>query len=207
MTYFTTALRSAVCALTLTAGLTAAPTQSEAGVDPYLGDIMIVGFNFCPRNWARADGQILPIQQYQSLYSLLGTTYGGDGRTTFALPDLRGRVTVGVGTGSGLTPRSEGQKFGSETKVMTASQMPSHSHTVNANNQDGDKAGPGGKLLAAAPTGGTGNETIYSQAQPNVTMEADMIANSGGSAPIATMDPFLSLTHCIALQGIFPSRP
>lgn len=206
MTYLKKAAVSAVCALTLSIGLASAPNRAAADSDPYLGDIMIVGFNFCPRNWAKADGQILPINQNQSLYSLLGTQFGGDGHTTFALPDLRGRVTMGQGNGPSLTPRTAGQKGGSEARPMTVGTMPSHSHVVNANNLDGDRPGPGGKLLAAAPTGGAGNETIYSLGAPNVTMATGMIGNTGGNGAIGTQDPYLSLFHCIALQGQFPSR-
>ena len=206
MKHFKKLAWSTTCAIALTAGLSSAPDRASAGPEPMLGEIMIVGFSFCPRGWAPAEGQILPINQNQSLYSLLGTTFGGDGRTTFALPDYRGRVIVGQGNGPGLTPRQEGQRGGAVTHVMTESTMPSHSHRVNANNLDGDKAGPGNKLLAAAPTGGTGNETIYSLAAPNKTMSSEMIANAGSSAPISTIDPTLGLMHCIALQGLFPSR-
>lgn len=206
MTYFRKATVPAACALALSMGLTLAPERAEAGIDPYLGDIMIVGFNFCPRDWAAADGQILQIATNQALYSLLGTTFGGDGRTTFALPDLRGRVVVGQGSGPGLTPRTPGQKGGSESNTMTVDTMAAHSHAVNANNLDGDKPGPGGKLLAAAPTGGSGNETIYSLASPNKTMNATMLGATGGGAAIGTQDPYLTVYHCIATQGQFPPR-
>ena len=206
MTYLKKATVSAVCALTLSVGLTSAPNRAAADSEPYLGDIMIVGFSFCPRNWAKAEGQLLSINMNQALFALLGTQYGGDGSTTFGLPDLRGRVTMGQGNGPGLTSRTAGQRGGSETKTMTVSTMPSHGHAVNANNLDGDKPGPGGKLLAAAPTGGTGNETIYSTAAPTVTMSAAMIGNTGGYGAINTQDPYLSLVHCIATQGVFPSR-
>lgn len=193
-------------ALSMTLGVVGTPNRAEAGFYPFLGDIMIVGFNFCPRGWAEAAGQLLSISQNQALYSLLGTQFGGDGRTTFALPDLRGRLTLGQGAGPGLTSRQIGQRIGTETKVMTQATMPTHSHTVNANNLDGDRPGPGNKLLAAAPTGGTGNETIYSQASPNVTMNPQMIGGSGASAAINTQDPSLALYHCISMQGAYPSR-
>lgn len=206
MTYFKKAASCTLCALTLALGAVGAPDRAEAGFDPYLGDIMIVGFNFCPRGWAEAAGQLLPINQNQALYSLLGTQFGGDGVTTFALPDLRGRVTMGTGSGPGLTVRQIGARGGSETQTMTQATMPAHSHIVNANNADGDKPGPGGKLLAAAPTGGTGNETIYSQAAPNVTMNPSMIGANGAGASFSTQDPTLGLHHCISTQGLFPSR-
>jgi len=206
MTHLNEANVFAACALALSVGFASTPDRVEAGVDPFLGDIMMVGFNFCPRGWVAAEGQLLPINQNQSLYSLLGTTYGGDGRTSFALPDLRGRAINGQGDGPGLSQRRQGQKGGSDSKVMTQDTMASHNHLVNANNQDGDKPGPGGKLLAAAPTGGTGNETIYSTEPHTVTMAAGMIGNTGGNAAIDTHDPFLSLYHCIATEGLFPSR-
>ncbi len=206
MSYSRKAVTSALSILATAAALTTAPAPARAGAYPSLGDVMIVGFTFCPRGWARADGQLLPINSYQALFSLLGTQFGGDGRTTFALPDLRSRFTMGQGNGSSLTPRNAGQKGGTETATMTAATMASHNHLVNANNLDGDRPGPGGKLLAAAPTGGTGNETIYSQDTPNVTMNAAMISNTGGGQSFPVVDPFLALTHCIALQGTFPSR-
>ncbi|MBS8225781.1 phage tail protein [Vannielia litorea] len=206
MSYTPKPVTSALAILATTVALITPSAPARAGADPSLGDVMIVGFNFCPRGWAKAEGQLLPINQNQSLYSLLGTQFGGDGRTSFALPDLRGRFTMGQGSGAGLTPRTAGQKGGAETRTMTVAQMPAHSHSVNANNLDGDRPGPGGKLLAAAPTGGTGNETIYSQDAPNVTMNPTMIAHSGGSQAFPVVDPFLALTHCIAIQGIFPSR-
>lgn len=192
--------------LATAAVLTSTPKTATAGTEPYLGDVMIVGFNFCPRQWAEANGQLLPINSNQALFSLLGTQFGGDGRTTFALPDLRGRFTMGQGDGPGLTPRRAGQKGGAETRIMTVQTMGAHNHLVNANNNDGDKPGPGGKLLAAAPTGGTGNETVYSTEAPNKQMNSTMISNTGGNQPFPVADPFLALTHCISLQGLFPSR-
>ncbi|WP_146591330.1 phage tail protein [Puniceibacterium confluentis] len=206
MTYLKKAAVTALSVLTLTTGLAGTPHRAEAGTTPYVGDIMIVGFDFCPRDWARADGQLLPIAQYDALFSLLGTTYGGDGRNTFGLPDLRGRVTIGQGTGPGLSTHRQGQVGGVLTRTMTQETMPAHNHLVNVNNEDGDKPGPGGKLLAAAPTGGTGNETIYSTKPYNKTMSDQMIGATGGSIAFSTQDPNLAITHCIALFGIYPSR-
>lgn len=201
------AARAASLALGLTIGLVSAPGRAEAGTEAYLGDIMIVGFGYCPTGWAEAGGQLLPIQSNQALFALLGTQFGGNGTSNFALPNLSGRITIGQGTGTGLTPQVPGEMGGSETKVMTEATMAAHSHVVNANNLDGDLPGPGSKLLAAAPTGGTGNETIYSDQPPNVTMNPTMISPAGGGAAINTQDPYLVLTHCIATQGAFPSRP
>ncbi|WP_146591332.1 phage tail protein [Puniceibacterium confluentis] len=203
-------LKKVLCAtaslLALAAPISAVPDRAAAGANPYLGDIIAVGYTFCPRGWTSAEGQLLSINSFQALFSLLGTTYGGDGRTTFGLPDLRGRVAMGQGFGPGLSPRYEGQKFGAETRVLSVNQMPVHSHAVNANNLDGDKAGPGDKLLAAAPPSGTGSETIYSDKPHDRQMSTEMISTVGGNQPLGIQDPYLALRYCIALQGIFPSR-
>jgi len=193
--------------LSLAVLVLALPESAKAGAEPYIGDIMAVSYTYCPVGWARAEGQILSIAQNTALFSLIATTYGGNGQTTFALPDLRGRAAMGQGTGPGLSPRAQGQMFGTETQTLTVAQLPSHTHLVNANNLDGDLPGPGGKLLAAAPPSGVGSETIYSDLAANRTMAATMIAPSGGNAPLSTQDPYLTMLYCIALQGVFPSRP
>ena len=203
MDYLKRTSLATICALTMSIGLA---DQAKADAEPNLGDIMMVGFDFCPYGWAAANGQLMMISENAALFSLLGTTYGGDGRVTFALPDMRGRVTIGQGNGPGRPQYKAGQKGGSEYKTMTQTTMPPHNHMVNANNLDGDKPGPGGKLLAAAPTGGTGNETIYSTAGPTVQMSSTMIEPSGDNGAIYTIDPFLTLTYCIAVQGVYPSR-
>lgn len=197
---------STVLAITLSTTSFLLPNRAEAGADPLLGELMIVGFNFCPRGWIAAEGQILSINTNQSLYSLYGTTFGGDGRTSFAMPDLRGRVVIGEGSGPGLPIATLGARTGATTATMTETTMPSHNHVVNANNLDGDKAGPGGKLLAAAPTGGTGNETIYSTAPADRQMAEEMITSSGGGRSFPITDPKLGLLHCISTGGTFPSR-
>lgn len=207
MNLVSNSLCTSAAALVLAAGLVARPAPAAAGPNPYIGDIISVPYTFCPRDWAEAGGQLLPISSHTALFSLFGTTYGGDGRTNFALPDLRGRVAMHTGRGPGLTNRPLGQKFGSETQVLNETTLPSHSHAVNANNLDGDKPGPGSKLLAAAPEGGAGDETIYSNQGPTVVMNPAMIANTGGSQPVATLDPFLVLRYCVALVGTYPSRP
>lgn len=191
--------------LTMTIGAT--PNTASADSSPFIGEIKIVGFNFCPRGWAAANGQLLPIAQNQALFSILGTSFGGDGRTTFALPDFRGRVVLNEGTGPGLTRIRLGERGGSQTARMEANNMPAHNHFVNANNRDGDKAGPGGKLLAAAPPGGAGSETIYNtQPADNRRMNPSMITSTGQSTSFEVIDPRLGMLHCIALQGLFPPR-
>lgn len=177
--------------------------------EPYLGQIFLVGYNFAARGFAMTNGQLLPISQNSALFSLLGTIYGGDGRTTFALPDLRGRTPIGFGRGPGLTDYRHGQRGGTETTVLTEAQMPSHRHGVNACNADGDKPGPGGKLLAAAPTGGAGMETIYHNDPPaanRVSMAADMVQFTGGNQAQTNIQPYIAMNYQIALQGLFPSR-
>lgn len=199
-------------ALMLAVGLTGfAPglvTKASAD-DPYLGDIMMFGGNFCPRGWAATDGQLLAINDNQALFSLMGTTFGGDGRTSFGLPDLRGRTGIGQGQGPGLTNRFMGQKLGSESVILQVQNLPPHRHLVNANNEDGDRAGPGNKLLAAAPPSGVGSETIYSTLPPNRDMASDMLEATGSATPfgIQIRDPFTVMTRCIALTGNFPPRP
>ena len=172
--------------------------------EPFIGQIQPFGFNFAPRNWAQCDGQLLPIAQNQALFSLLGTTYGGDGRVTFALPDLRGRTALHYGTGPGLSPRTIGQRSGSETATLTAAQLPPHSHTVAF------KTGPGTSNVAAGnvPAQDAGVQSAtYSDAAADGTMDASMIPNSGGQGQgHPNMQPYLVVNWCIALQGIFPSR-
>ncbi|WP_083803352.1 phage tail protein [Roseovarius sp. TM1035] len=196
-----------VLGLGLLAGGSLVPHRAEAGLNPFIGDIIAVGYNFCPRGWMSAEGQILAISSNTALFSLIGTTYGGNGTSTFGLPDLRGRGAMGEGTGLGLSPRSQGEMTGAESVTLSAAQMPLHSHAVNANNLDGDLPGPGNKLLAAAPPSGVGSETIYSDQGPTVTMAPPMIGVSGQSQPFNVEDPALVMQYCIATQGVFPSRP
>ncbi|MBN7816488.1 phage tail protein [Algoriphagus pacificus] len=180
-------------------------------MEPFLGQIMLVGFNFAPRGWAFCDGTILPISNNTALFSLLGTTYGGDGRTTFALPDLRGRVAVGIGNGPGLTPRVWGQKFGQENHTLTTQEIPSHNHNLNGNNANGTSNSPTGNVLAvntvvpergADPVPANG----FSSSAPNVAMNSSSIGATGGSAPHVNIQPSIVLNYVIALQGVFPSR-
>lgn len=163
--------------------------------EPFLAEIRIVGFNFAPRGWAFCDGQILPINQNQSLYSLLGTTYGGDGRTSFALPDMRGRTPIHVGNG-----HTQGQKSGEETHTLAVAEMPSHTHTAHGTSADATTTTPTDNLLATSAG-------QYGAADGNtLTMASDNIANAGGGQAHNNMQPFLALNFCIALQGLFPSR-
>jgi microcystin-dependent protein len=167
--------------------------------EPFLAEVRIVGFNFAPRGWAFCDGQILPINQNQSLYSLLGTTYGGDGRTSFALPDLRGRTPIHVGSSNGSN-HLLGQKSGEETHTLSANEMPNHTHAFKASNTTGDSPIPTNNVLASSL-----NE-IYRAASDLINMNSGAITSVGGSQAHENMQPYLTLNFCIALQGLFPSR-
>lgn len=182
--------------------LAAAPTkQASAGVDPFYGEIMWVGFTFCPRGWAEAAGQLLPIAQNTALFSLLGTTYGGDGRTTFALPDLRGRVSMSEGQGAGLSSRTQGQRLGAETETLSIQNMPSHNHQVNVS-QGATENDASGSI-----PGSPRRTRIYDAATAaNMTMASNALTSTGNNVAHNNMQPSLVLRACIALVGQFPSR-
>lgn len=180
-------------------------SQPVQASDPFIAEIIMFGGNFAPRGWAFCDGQLLQISQYSAVFSLMGTTFGGDGRSTFGLPDLRGRVAVHPGSGPGLSPITWGQKGGVQTTVLTVNQLPSHSHnaTVHANDGRGNDSNPDGNVMAEKS-----RTNIYSNAAPNVTMRAGAVtvAHTGGGQGIENRMPFLGVYHIIALQGVFPSR-
>ncbi|MCB1053687.1 MAG: phage tail protein [Acidobacteria bacterium] len=170
--------------------------------EPFLAEIKIVGFNFAPRGWAFCDGQILPINQNQSLYSLLGTTYGGDGRTSFALPDLRGRAPIHVGRADGGSLHALGSKSGEETHTLSANEMPQHRHLVQASNTQANQTTVSGNLL-----GNSLSELYVDSSTPDmVAMRSGTVTHVGGSQAHNNMQPYLALNFCIALQGLFPSR-
>ncbi len=173
--------------------------------EPFLGQVSIVGFSFAPRGWATCDGQILPINQNQSLYSLLGTTYGGDGRTTFALPDPRSRTPIQEGQGTNLTNRVLGSKGGEENHVLQTGEIPSHTHAAIASSASANRGGPDGNLLA---TTSAGVGAIYSGTGTNLTasLAPTAIANAGANQGHNDMQPYLTLNYIIALSGLFPSR-
>ena len=171
-------------------------------VETFLGEIRMFAGNFAPTGWAFCQGQLLLIAQNQALFSLLGTTYGGNGTTTFALPDLRGRVPVGFGQGPGLSNKYLGQQFGTETVTLTTAQMPAHSHTVNAVTTEGNQNLPTNSLPANTKT----LDKEYSDAASNTTMKSGMIGITGSSQPVNISQPSLGVNFIIALQGIFPSR-
>ena len=170
--------------------------------EPFLAEIRIFGFNFAPRGWAFCDGQILPINQNQSLYSLLGTTYGGDGRTSFGLPELRGRTPIHVGNSIGGQTHSLGQKSGAESISLTAAEMPQHKHTVKGSSSTTTTPLATGNVWSRAAQ----NQYAPSAGANNVNMGAATLSNAGGGQAHNNMQPSLSLNFGIALQGLFPSR-
>jgi microcystin-dependent protein len=170
---------------------------------PFLGEIRMFGGNFAPRGWAFCNGQIMPISQNTALFSLLGTTYGGNGTSTFALPNLQSRVPVHWGTGAGLSSYVIGQQAGQENVTLLQSQMPAHTHLLNAVTSGGNQASPTGNLPAVESTGTSLN---YSSDPANTTMNPAAVANAGQSLPVPVVQPCLAVSFIIALAGIFPSR-
>lgn len=168
--------------------------------EPFLSEIRLMSFVFAPKNWALCNGQFLPINQNQALFSLLGTTYGGNGQTTFALPDLRGRVPIHVGNGHFL-----GDRAGEEAHTLSISEIPTHVHFLQASNANGNAVNPNfggtGYVLSAEP----GNAYSTGFTPSAVALNAATVANNGGSQAHLNMQPFLTLSYCIALAGIFPS--
>ena len=172
-------------------------------MDPFLGQIVMFGGNFAPRGWALCDGQLLPISSYSALFSILGTTYGGDGRTTFALPDLRGRAPLHAGHRPGLSTRTLGQKSGAELNYLNVTQLPAHNHTASTalpvSSGPGDTTSP----VGAAPA--ETDSDNYGVADDNNTATVT-VGNTGGNQPVNNMQPFLAVNYIIALQGTYPSR-
>jgi microcystin-dependent protein len=171
--------------------------------EPFLGMIIIVPYNFAPRGWAFCNGQILPIAQNTALFSLLGTTFGGNGQTTFALPDLRGRFPNSAGQGPGLSNYDLGQQGGTESTTLTVNQMPGHGHVVATpcNTEDSTQTNPANNFPA------TTSSNIYnSAATAGASMSNYPTGLAGGSQPFSLLSPYLTLNFCIALEGIFPSR-
>ena len=167
--------------------------------EPFLAEIKIFGFNFPPRSWAQCDGQILPINQNQSLYSLLGTTYGGDGRTTFALPDLRGRVPIHFSSSHSL-----GQKSGEERHTLALNEIPAHTHVLNGTDGTPATASPAAARLARGG-GGRAATVPYGPANNLTPLAGAAVATTGGQGH-ENMQPYTALNFCIAIQGLFPSR-
>lgn len=230
------ALRSVARTTFVLAVLLAGLSTPAAAQDPFLGEIRWVPYNFAPRGWASCDGQLLPIAQNTALFSLLGTTFGGNGQTTFALPDMRGRMPIHVGQGPGLTERHLGESAGNETHTLSVSEMPAHDHglsnhahvipalavDVRASSAAATAVDPAGNVLAAASVSGHGSPKvtkIYATGAADVSLGASgvtlpsftdpasaMTASTGGGQPHSRMQPYLTIRCIIALVGIYPSR-
>ena len=199
----TRSISSAVAAVVSAAILAAGVTWSRpaAAVDPFIGTIRYFGFNFAPRNWAFCDGQLLAISQNDALFALIGTTYGGDGRTTFALPDMRGRMPLHRGTGPGLSTRTIGARGGAERVTLNANQI-GHGHALRGSVSEGNQTSPAGHALAQ-----DGNDNTYANVAPTAQMAAGSIGTApGGGQSHENRSPSLGVFCNIALVGIFPSR-
>lgn len=189
------------CTLLISSAFT--PSLKAQASEPFLGQIAFVPYNFVPKNWASCDGQLLSIAQNTALFSLLGTTYGGNGTTTFALPDMRGRVLVHNGQApGGPTTYTMGQTGGTESVTLLITQMPAHSHTVNAVTAEGNQNSPTNSLPADTKI----LDKEYSDATANTTMKSTMVNNTGGSQPHENRPPFITLKCIISLVGVFPSQ-
>ncbi|HTZ44403.1 MAG TPA: tail fiber protein [Jatrophihabitans sp.] len=174
--------------------------------DPFLAEIRMFAGNFAPTGWALCNGQLMAISQNTALFSLLGTTYGGDGRSTFALPDLRGSAPIQQGQGAGLSQRFLGEQGGEQTVTLLNSEMPAHTHRPNALDAAGDSGDPTNRIWSQASFG-KGGTNLYSTNTPNQMMNPMEIGVTGGSQPHNNMPPYLCVSFIIALQGIFPQRP
>ena len=192
--------------------LAAAPrgTRQTAGADPFIGEIMLFAGNYTVNGYAMCDGQLLPINQYQALFSLLGTTYGGNGTTTFGLPDLRGRFPMHFGQGPGLTGHVLGERAGAETTTLTTAQMPTHNHSLGVLSAPGTTTSPAGNfpaVPAAQAASSEDNVTVKAYgAAANTTAAPTAIGTAGSSQAHSNMNPYLALNFQIALNGIYPSR-
>lgn len=197
------------------------PSLSHAGIDPFIGEIMLFAGNFCPQGYLPAQGQILSIAQNTALFSILGTTYGGDGRTNFALPNLQGRSAIGSGNGAGLSPVQLGENVGTEQVTLTSAQLPAHSHSASTSVSvasvlkgsptAGNSDSPSGKVLAKQArtniyANGPASDNMDSSAIQSTAAATTTVNPAGNSAPVPTRSPGLGLNYCIAIQGVFPPR-
>lgn len=169
---------------------------------PYIGEVRLTGFAFAPSGWALCNGQLLSIASNTALFQVIGTTYGGNGVSTFALPDLRGRTPLGVGEGLGLTNRAAGEAGGTETHTLSAAELPAHTHLLRANGGNGITDKPDGSLPARDPAA---VPRYAPAASADANLAANAVSNAGGSQPHNNMQPYVVVNYIIALQGMFPS--
>jgi len=167
---------------------------------PFIGEIRLFGGNFAPVGWAFCSGQLMPISENNALFTLIGTTYGGDGQETFGLPDLQGRLPMHMGSGAGLSPRTIGEKGGVEAVTLTAQQMPTHNHAPQAVSGNGNQSTPQNGVWAGVTT------SIYTSNPPTTAFNATLGGNSGGSQPHENLMPYLAISFIISLFGVFPSQ-
>jgi microcystin-dependent protein len=179
-------------------------TVSAQASDPFIGQIMCAGFNFAPRGWAELNGQLLPIGQNTALFALLGTQYGGNGQTTFALPDMRGRVLIHAGQGPGLTLRDQGESAGAEQVTLNNAQLPAHNHTVipMGSSDDATVVSP----AQAVPATTKKNTPVYAPGPGTLAMSSTLTTTTGANAPVPVMQPYVTVKCFIALVGVFPAR-
>jgi microcystin-dependent protein len=171
-------------------------------MDPFVAEVRIFPFNFAPKGWAFCDGQLLPLSQNTALFSLLGTTYGGNGKSNFALPNMQGNACMHPGQGPGLSLHDLGETGGSETVSLLESEIPSHSHSLAASQSDGTERQPGGQQFAT----GVAISMYQTASNPLIQLSPNVLAPAGGDQPHNNMQPYLTLNFCIALQGVFPPR-
>jgi microcystin-dependent protein len=177
------------------------PSRPAAAANPFLGQIQYFPYTFAPRSWAFCNGQLLAVANYTALFSLFGTIYGGDGRTTFALPDMRGRGPIHPGTGPGLSRRTVGQEGGAQQVALTVGELPSHKHALNATSNSGNQTTPTGALLAR-----DGRDETYRNEAPNTDMHAGSIPAAGSGQAHQNMPPYLAVNCNVALVGTYPPR-
>jgi microcystin-dependent protein len=173
-------------------------------MEAFIGTILMFAGNFAPRSWALCNGQLMSISQNTALFSILGTTYGGDGVTTFALPDLRGRAPIGMGQGPGLTNRVEGEKGGSESVTLTVSNLPAHNHLINVKSDGGNSNSPANNFVAGDNDPAA---TPFAAGKTDATLDPSAASMTGGSQPVSIESPFLVINYIICTEGIYPSRP
>lgn len=177
------------------------PTSAWAQ-QPYIGEVICGGWNFCPNGWGECNGQLINITDNETLFNLIGTTYGGDGQSTFALPNIQGRTMVGQGTGPGLATKTLGEVGGVESVTLTTQQIPAHTHPMAANTGAEKSASPAGKIVGTAP----GSAPVFSSAAPSTNLSPTVVGIAGQSQPHNNLQPYLAVKCCISLFGVFPTQ-